>query len=451
MKTETSRSKKEFTHIFLCYLVFTSLMFTFHLLINFSDDDLIFGSVLNNTSPFEYINLRYNGWSSRVFIEIILIYFSRCIWAWRVVDTLLISLLIYSINKLIFKKTSVYNTILTMLMVCTYPFFHLKSAGYCATTLNYSWVLSLMMFSFIPLQNVFYNEKLKVAFIPFYIIAAIFACNQEQGACIVFAISLLFTIYCFIRKKNKLYPIALLIVAILSLIFILTCPGNTGRDVLEAQTFFPHFNDLNILQKSYLGIMVAMATLFKGPFIYLLFSFVCLLYAIYTKANKITIVFISVYMALCLFLNIMYLCTLIFNYFSTYINYALINTYIIDKDFININSIFNKEFALNIILIVGSLLMPILLLKKQSLPIVLLLLIGYASRFILSFSPTLVASSSRTSIFLLFAFIITTLYLSSKFYLKKPYKKILIIGVSALTTINIILSIANILKPILIS
>lgn len=151
----------------------------------------------------------------------------------------------------------------------------MSSAGWYATTLNYLWPLSLGLYSLIPIKNHLISKKDKLYKYILYFLSLIYACNQEQMCLIIFSIYLLFTIY-FIYKKNiSKFIILQLIISFISLIFILTCPGNNLRNISETQTWYPAFENFNLISKAFIGIITTTYLLFyKSNFIILLLSLI---------------------------------------------------------------------------------------------------------------------------------------------------------------------------------
>ena len=95
---------------YVIMLLFFVIILIMHMFYNFSNDDVnYFNSILDNKDIMDFVIERYNNWSSRVIIESLLVIVSRNIYLWRVLDSLVIVLLVYSINKLFYKKIVKYK------------------------------------------------------------------------------------------------------------------------------------------------------------------------------------------------------------------------------------------------------------------------------------------------------------------------------------------------------
>lgn len=90
------------------------------------------------------------------------------------------------------------------------------------------------------------------------------------------------TLYLILKKRTNIYMVIQSMICILSLIFILTCPGNAARDISETATWFPEFAYLSFIQKFLMGYSSSLAKFIFEPnavFIIvgtLLFILVCL-------------------------------------------------------------------------------------------------------------------------------------------------------------------------------
>ena len=101
----------------------------------------------------------------------------------------------------------------------------MHQAGWAATTINYMWPLATCLFAIIPIKKIYDNEKIRIWEYPLYTIALLFAGNQEQTSAILVCVYLIFTIIVTVRsKKINPYMLFQTILAIASIVFILTCP-----------------------------------------------------------------------------------------------------------------------------------------------------------------------------------------------------------------------------------
>lgn len=397
-----------------------AVMLVLHFLMDLGfGDDSIFIQYLEN--PFnvakmlEVIEWRYNEWSSRIFIETFLFFIVHYPIIWKILDTLIMVWIVASLASIFNSKKSVLINWLIVLLILAFPFRTMNSAGWIATTLNYSWPLAFGLFAIIPIANRVKGVKTPLWIEILSFPCLLFAANQEQMGAIMFAIYIVILIYLW--KTNKKAPWLVLSSAIIifaSLIFILTCPGNDSRMNSEINTWFPDFENLSFLRKVELGYSSSLHEFIMQPNI--VFSIFSTVLAIFTfaKCNKkalrvIACIPLVVSTILGLLSNITVLCIPnlvgIRNNMSKYgSGIQLLNPY---------------SWAMDIILTAVLLCCLISLWnlfddKRYSILSCFLVLLGLGSRMIMGFSPTIWASSDRTFIFMYFAFIATTIIIVSQ-------------------------------------
>jgi hypothetical protein len=99
------------------------------------------------------------------------------------------------------------------------------------------------------------------------------------------AIALVFSIIFYLRREKYWLSYAVLLIALIELIFALTCPGNQARYDASVASFFPSFNDVNFFSKIAIGYYRTSASFVfadNWPMI-LLLSCLCILVLINKK------------------------------------------------------------------------------------------------------------------------------------------------------------------------
>ena len=427
MKKKTEILKNNFGYFILIFLIILSI----HQLFNFMNDDITFFSkVLNEQGIPAFIKVRYTTWTSRIIIETMLIIISRNIYIWRITNSLVITLLIYTINKIFFdsnQKKGIYTSFIVFLL---YPYYQMSEAGFAATTLNYLWPLTFLLYAFIPFQTIYKNKKLNKKLMPTYVIAFLYACNQEQAACIGLFASAIFLIYCIKNKKSTKYPLTLFLLSIFSIVLIIACPGNSIRKIAEMKNCYPDYINANFLDKIYLGVVSTCSILISNFLLILLFS--TLIFTLVILKNnfekKIKILGIIQF--------------LIISLLSVYRVYTVISchnilqayTYGIFYYHPQIGHVFTMTIKniLIFVLCIGITLnycyLIYKLLNKKSYFSILTLLAGCGTRVLMGFSPTIFASGNRTMIFMYFSILFVTLSLWKQYQKKFSKKQIKIIN-----------------------
>lgn len=233
------------------------------------NDDIWFSHSLDNRSLFEYLLWRYHTWSSRLLLETVLIFFVKgSPWLWRIFDSLVVVLLVYSLLELfsINNKYKGYEACIIIGLIGLYPFIELSSAGWVATTVNYLWPLAFGVYALIPIAKITKNKRISIFDEATCILSLLIACNAEQMAAILFCLYLFFFLFylkkdMFKEKRQKYYCICNMIVSFLSLIFIITCPGNDNRKLVELH-WFEGFESLSLVQKLAMGFVSTSSELF---------------------------------------------------------------------------------------------------------------------------------------------------------------------------------------------
>lgn len=367
------------------YVCLFILVFALHLFMKpgEADDSWFINNYTGNPLSFAY--MRYMQWSSRFLIEMVLVTIaSSPLIVWKVLDTLMIVLLFYSGNKLLNvkdRKILIFEILLIMIL----PWKVFGETGWIATTLNYTWPITLGFYGF----SILLEEKTNFLkqFMSFFCI--IFACNQEQMCCVMLAfIIICFCIRTFQKKNNKVFLIPFIICILMGVLHII-CPGNSMRQISEMQTWYPAYQNFDVLDKISIGIISTVtAILFDFRIIYIAFIGMLILYTKYLPLNKKLSYVVQFILACFIFINI-------YPFDSTQLMFYSKAQESIVITFMN--------FVLPVLLF--SLLISIviyLILKtknKYNYMFVLLFLSGICSRLILGFSPTVYASGKRTVIY----------------------------------------------------
>jgi hypothetical protein len=224
-----------------------------------SNDDAWFAQIINgNINPNiknmnEYMHWRYETWSSRLIIEFFLIEFSMNFNVlWKIFDAFIYCLLAYGIYRVFCSKDMQKKAEIRWLIVFLVFFIPqelLSSAGWISTTLNYTWVVAFGIISLIPIRKCLDDEKFKWFEIIVYLLSIIYATNSEQMCLVLFTIYLIFTVYLIVKKKIKPIVGICFLISVCSLIYILTCPGNSERTSTEIEVYFKEFVNLTFIQK----------------------------------------------------------------------------------------------------------------------------------------------------------------------------------------------------------
>ena len=428
------------------FIIFAVLMLILHLVMGINGDDIRYAKVLNNQGLIDFINFRYFNWSSRLIIDAFVIILARInMIVWKILDVVIYTFGVYYLIKLINKNNSKKIAYLGILLFLMYPFYQMASAGWIATTLNYLWCFVFGMISFLPLIYKDLGEKVNGYVYIISFLALLYATNQEQSIALILGFNLLYLIYCLINKKDiDRFNVLAIAVSVVSLVFILTCPGNALRFVHETSYWYPEFANFTILEKSYLGLVTTFGTVLQQKILFPFFYIILSAYLAFKSENKylkyfcyfniFIIVFITIFIT---FIDISILGTSIESLgsvsgvikgspamavpeiFKNVVNAAPYLTETL-KLFtyegipqININSI--SVVILCLYLLISSCVMLVKAFPKDLFPL-FIFLGGFASRFIVGFSPSIFPSGARVTIFFFITLIALILMIIKRAY-----------------------------------
>ena len=412
-------SAKRFISKYYPFILFFALMLLMHLVMGVNGDDIKFGKVLSNQTLAGYITNRYWNWSSRVVIESVMVLLLRLdMIVWKILDCIIYTFGVYYVIKAFNYKKSTHIAFLGVLLFLMYPFHEMATAGWIATTLNYLWCFSLTMISMVPFINLLYNEKTGILSYVFSVLALIYAVNQEQSCALIFGLNLVFLIKCLVKGKDlNRYNVFVVIVSFISLVFILTCPGNSLRFAAEASYWYPQYLHYGILEKIYLGIVPTFALLLQEKIIFPLFYLILTVSLLVRVKDR--------YLRYFLYFNIVFILFLVV--FKTFMDISLIGL-----TFHSLSSfappfdavtgslpVLRHALAVMSYKTVAEINVPAILISVYLLVsscwmlfkvfdgfnFVILFMAGFMSKFITAFSPTIFASGPRTLMFFYFILI----------------------------------------------
>ena len=411
-----------FVILFLAILVI-------HIKFEIMNDDLNhYVNVSLDSTYWNYIVTRYNGWSSRILVELLTVFLLKCPFiVYKILDSFVFTTVAISLSKIFNKQKNDFLNYLICGLVFAFPFSIMASAGWTATTVGYLWTFATGLICFIPISNMLYDKEKTISkkFIPLYLLLFIFATDSEQFLLIAGFLITLLIFYKRIIKKEKInsYVYALFILSVIKGIFILLCPGNEARKLSEIKTYFPTFNELSIFNKFSMGINFTIRSLYKHPIvIYLVVSSLCLL-TYFKKVKKYKI--ISTLMSIFILIFV-----------------AVINLLTIVKKVESPFEIVNANILITLFSVMLLTMFFILIyINKASLKIwtIITLLAGIISQLAISFTPTIYASGSRTASFLYFSLIILAIDIASNFINKRKYLGIFGINIILMDLANFVL------------
>lgn len=385
------------------YILFI-LILLFHFFLRVEGDDL-------QTRPFiGYSSVLldlYKHWTSRLIIDIF-----YCIttilplFVWYILNSLILVFLINNIKKIFALNYSFF----TILFFILFPVFSLRTAGWRMTAVTYVWPLFFGIIGIIPVYNVINNIVNTKKQMIFSSLCLLIAGNQEQLCALLLGFFIFFYIYFLLVQKKSYSDFLLLIIPLLlETAFIYTCPGNKYRFIVETGNRFQVFNSFSLIDKLSIG--------FKSTLLYylnygLIFKEVYESFFYFIDINFIFIFIVSIFSYCSIKQNNkkLFILTLLPFFYSLFCTVSSILN-IKQLEFLYSYQPFhfsNQPLFLNIIqLLIFFIIISIYIFAvfylcdtlSHSLFILLLLTAGFLSRIIIGFSPTIMASVSRTFLY----------------------------------------------------
>lgn len=379
-------------------------------------DDYYFMTCLNDIGYWSFLEKRWNGWSSRIVIEGVLIWvLQQPVTVWRILDILVSILVAVLMLGFIFYKKKQNEALLAawmFLLLISYDFRELSSAGWMTTTINYWWALAAAMLAFLPLRFSGLKGRPCKRIYLFSIPAAVFAINHEQ-ICII---GICTCIYLFLRewlqtRRVHWYIFLLFGICVLNMAGILLCPGNTVRKLSNIAYWFPRYADFNILQKGLLGWYSLLMALYKDiNWTWFLFTGILFVTVVWKRKRFAELLIAGIPFAS----NVGLLGITILSKFGNYHMIGqILYVFDFDRPIVYYQGFLPNKIRLLLLIytvccfcVAGSLFLLFVEEDvKKTADLLAILVIGAVSKVSMGMSPTVWASSERTSVFLNFSFI----------------------------------------------
>ncbi len=273
-----SYNKKQRIAIYL----FTGLLVMFHIaMVPGSRDDLWFSAVLDSYGPFEYLAMRYQTWTARLFPELLLIFFSRHLILWKIANIAVCCFIAFEILDI----TGLKDPVPGFISILIFPLWCLSETGWCTTFMCYVWPLAAGLFPISVLKACFEGKKVSLLKTILAGFLLLYAAGSEQIAVIslcLFAFSFALGIS---RHNRQLWLLSVIyaLETLCMMAFSLTCPGNAARVVAETKAHMPEFSGFSMIDKAVLGVNSTFSELAMGDLIPFFFFGVLVLTALYSK------------------------------------------------------------------------------------------------------------------------------------------------------------------------
>lgn len=397
--------KKLDKKIVLPLLLFAVIQLIYHILMREpegSDAMWFFRNQLDTYTLKDYLMTRYNTWASRIFIEGVLVYISRHILLWKIVDWVFWVFLAWALIYLFPEDKREKAAWMVIGILFVYPIWDLRTAGWIATSVNYTWTLALGAFALHGVANTYYGKKNSLFMCILYALAALFSANMEQMSAVLLAVSGCSIFYFMLEKKPVKSYISSIVVCVISIVefaFILTCPGNAARKVQETINWMPNYESYSFIDKVNMGFVDTMQHLVSsGNLMYL--AFVLLLAVLVFLKTKNTLFRVIAVFPVVLNGLLVFFRDTLESYLPTFSKLMEKSAFITGR---------NYQLAANYLptiiyfLLVGCMLISMIVICESYFELLaqsILLALALATRVIMGFTPTIYVSQERTFLYL---------------------------------------------------
>lgn len=377
-------------------------------------DDAFF---INQSFSVDWLVGRYQQWSSRIFIEAILVLISKQLWLFRVFNAIIFVSLLDLLTESSFGR-HIKGLFLVAIFFLFLPVTLFLSAGWLATSLNYLWPITAGIFVMKQLDKTVTAKTLLGLSV-----LTLFATNQEQ-VCIAILLTLLGKLLFLVVTKEKIHCAYYLVLGLtmMNVVLMTLSPGNQSRQIQSIPTFFPEFAQFGLFDKINLGISNTSKVLLVQQNLLMLFLITLLALFIILHSQKWYIKCLSVIPLLVVPINII-LITLTHNGYTI----QAFSQYLLEKQSSPALSQVLQLVAtlltndVSIILNVGFILIFFCILlclweMSQSLSLSYLFTVGLASHAMMGFSPSIFKSGDRTAFILYMVIIYVILSVLKRFY-----------------------------------
>lgn len=391
-------------------------------------DDLLFGSVLNGNNFIEWATNKYVTFNSRIITESVLVLVMQFgPLSWKIINLSMMMVIPWCISKIIFEDEATRReNSLIVCLCCIYPFIDMATAGWGATSVNYTWTLATGLFTLYCIHACVEDIKLNNWTKVLCCVATLFAANVEQMACVLFAFTFIALISCKYRnKKSEKFLWIVLILITIDLLIIFLSPARLARFLNEVSYSFPSYLMLSIVDKVTIGLTSTMAQFVgRENWVFLVFSTILFLSIYISENRKVYRITASIPLIASV---IGFTCDIFPELFPgiTEIFYYEAHAQMPDFTPITAMNYCNLEAYIPMaysITVIGAILITLVCTFRENQFIfpALIIMAGFCSRLLMAFSPSIYESARRTYLLMYYSFIIVSVMIYKNLKCERP-------------------------------
>lgn len=398
------------------------------------DDHIIFEKS-KELSFVGFLQARYLTWSSRLLLEAVFIGISYLPFVvWQILDTAAFGVIYYGISKVL--KLEGDSHIVAGMAIGSYVFLQMASAGWKITSISYIWTFATAGVCFLLLQRSLEGRKQGGGRAALYVLCMLFTCNYEIMAGVMLLIYVALLVWYRREKVPKGYLYVGIGLQLLSILFILTAPGNRVRTAMGENG---DYMQLGLLGKLRIGMVSTFEHFVSIPNV--LYGVLCLLVAMLVwKSRKKVLTRLTA--CLPLIIDVILTCY----YLVKDILLGGKRNYVFDEPaMLPVSSgEWQRQGLLAVLFLVSAAALLYSLwqiLGRQGFPLALLILAaGFASRMAMSFTPSVYESGTRTFVELYLSFVWVIAMLAGRLTVRTQ-KLVTCVCLAAGMTVNAVLTV----------
>lgn len=215
-------------------------------------DDIYFAAALKSQPLGEFLAFRYEHWSGRLPIELLLVLVVQHSWLWKLINTMMVLLLCYSSGRAVRVGDSVSAPTLlafTLLMLVS-PAVLYESTWWMTGSINYLWPAALGLYGLLAfLETTPHSPAQRMGFL----LASGFAMYNEQLVLVLLPVTLCLMFVRWRERRWNTWDIVHLAFMVANAWVAFSAPGTHNRYLAEQALRFPNYADLLVLDKVAIG------------------------------------------------------------------------------------------------------------------------------------------------------------------------------------------------------
>ncbi|WP_447553423.1 DUF6056 family protein [Vreelandella sp. EE22] len=241
-------------------------------------DDAMYAGVAQSGDILGWLVQRYAVWSSRSLIDLVTILVVTHETLWMVLNALVITGMCLAISVLASRDGLVCFNKAALALACFWLIpanMMYWSVWWLTGSINYLWPATAALIYWAVVKYELSVTRTSLWVLAAGLVMALFSSFSEQ----IMVVNFLVHGYLMCVRKGGYFrnraAVAGLLVNAVGFAFFILCEGNASRALFSAQTYFPEFLDMGVLEKAYFGISLGLYQFFyMGSWVSIIFCFV---------------------------------------------------------------------------------------------------------------------------------------------------------------------------------